>query len=321
MATGGQGFLAISRQASFGAATASWHYIPIISEGLTTNIEPLKEESIRQIYEEGESHDGVVSVEGDIVIEAHPTLIGNFLHGICGVSSTSAVLSGFVNQHIFTMTQDDFSQKCALPPYTIMVHRDVGSSYQFTDALFNGMTFEITAGGFMRMTIPVIARVSSLMDPETASFQASTPFAWDSASISVGAAANAEIETLSIGIENNLVGKTTLDGTRAFNSILRDGFRNFPISGQMDFTSQAEYNDFRVGSEQQLIVTITGETEINSGYYNIVKFDFPRFRYESYEANIGGPGQIMASFDGVGKYSLGSANALTITLQNTLGGY
>lgn len=321
MAFGTGGFLGISKQNSFGAATASWHYIPIINETLTTKIEDLIEESIQNRFEEGESHQGIISAEGDIVMEAHPVLLGHFLRGALGPSSYTAVLSGYVYSNIFPPTQDDWESKCTLPAYTIQVFRDVGSSYQFADAVVNALTLEVNAGAFARVTASVIARTSSLMNPSTTSYQTTTPWAWDACSVAIGGSANADMETLTLKIENSVEGVPTLDTTKRWSRMLRNGFRKFSLGGTMDFSSQDEYKAFRAGSMQQFTVNLKGDTAVSSGYYNELLIDIPSLRYASYEASIGGPNRLQATFEGNAKYNNGSGRALLITLQNSQGGY
>ena len=68
------GHIGISKQNSFGTATNSYDYMPIISETLTTNIEQLVEEGMRTRFDEGPSHDGLQTVAGDIVFEPHPII-------------------------------------------------------------------------------------------------------------------------------------------------------------------------------------------------------------------------------------------------------
>lgn len=321
MAFGTGGFVAISKQNSFGASTASWHYIPVINESLTTKIEDLIEESIQNRFEEGTSHQGLISVEGDIVMEAHPVLVGHFLRAALGPSSFSNVLSGYVYSNIFPPTQEDWEPKCTLPAYTIQVFRDVDSSYQFTDAVVNALTLDINAGAFSRVTASIIARTSSLMNPSTTSYQTTPPWAWDAASISIGGSANADIETLTLKVENSVEGVSTLDATKRWSRILRNGFRKFSLSGTMDFLNQDEYKAFRAGSEQQFTINLKDTTEVSSGYYNEMKIDIPSLRYATYEAAIGGPSRIQANFEGNAKYNSGSGRAMLITLQNSQGGY
>jgi hypothetical protein len=263
----------------------------------------------------------MISAEGDIVMEAHPNLIGHFLRGVLGPASFTNVLSGYVYNNIFPPTQTDWESKCTLPAYTIQVYKDVGSSHQFTDALINALTLEINAGAFSRVTASVIARTSSLMDPTTTSYQTTTPWAWDAASISIGGSANDDVETLSIKIENSIEGVSTLDTTKRWSRFHRNGARKFTISGAMDFVSQAQYNAFRAGSEQQFEVNVKGIAEVSSGYYNELNVKAPSMRLLSYEANIGGPNRIQANFEAEAKYNTGSGRALLITLQNSQGGY
>lgn len=319
MGFGTAGFLAVSRQNSFGTATNSWEYVPIISENLTTNIDQLVEESIRNRYEEGPSRQGLLSVTGDIVMEMNPLMIGHFFRGCFGPTSNTAV--GSVFDTYFLPTQSDFSSDCALPPYTLQVYRDVGSSWQFTDTLINAISVEINGNALARATVSVIARTSSLMPFTTAAFPTGDPWSWDAASVSIAGTANAAIETLTIKAENNIEGVITLDTTKRWNRMLRNGFRTFGISGTVDFTSQDEYNQFRSQTEQRFLVNLKGETEVGSGYTDNLLFDLPSVRYASFGAGISGPNRLQASFDGAGKYNTTSSYAFKATLTNTKNNY
>lgn len=319
MGFGTAGFLAISRQNSFGTATSSWQYIPIISENLTESIDQLVEESLRARYEEGPTRTGLISAAGDITMEPNPVMIGHFLRGLLGQSSGTAAGSAFT--HTFNPVQTNFDTNCALPPYTIQVYRDVGSSWQFTDAIVNAMTFEINANALVHATASVIARTSSLMPYTTASFNTGDPWAWDACSISIAGVGNAALETLSVSIENNIEGVVTLDTTKSWSRMLRNGLRTFGVSGTFDFTSQTEYNNFRSQAEQRFVVTVRGATEVSSGYYDTLTFDAPSVRYTSFEGGLSGPSRLQASFDGACKYNTGSAQAFKATLTNTRASY
>lgn len=319
MGFGSTGFLAISKQNSFGTATNSWEYVPILSENLTTNIDQLVEESIRNRYEEGPSRSGVISVAGDIVMEAHPLMIGHFLRGCLGPHSFTAV--GSVFDTYFLPTQTNFSSDCALPPYTLQVYRDVGSSWQFTDAIINALTIEMNASALVRATASVIARTSSLMAYSTAAFPTGAPWAWDATSVSIAGAGDSSLETLTLKIDNGIEGIVTLDTTKSWSRMLRNGFRSFELSGSLDFTSQAEYNIFRAATEQRFLLNVEGNTEVGSGYNETLLLDLPNVRYTSFDAGISGPNRLTASFNGAGKYNTTSSYAFKATLTNTKNNY
>ena len=73
-------------------------------------------------------------------------------------------------------------------------------------------------------------------------------------------------------------------------------------------------------AKQAFIITVTGQ-ECSSGYNTALEIIMPSVIYTAFPANIGGPGQIEASFTGKAKYNAGSATAIKFTLTNTLATY
>ena len=105
---------------------------------------------------------------GDIVFEPHPIYLGHFLNACIGNATSTLQTSAY--QHEFIPRQDDFDANFALQPYTVALFKNVGSSYQYTDAMIHTLAIEITAGGIINATATVHARGSALLDPTTASF-------------------------------------------------------------------------------------------------------------------------------------------------------
>lgn len=320
MGYGMKGHLMISAQQSFGTATASYDSVPIISESLTTAIERLVEEGMRGRFEEGPSHEGLLTVAGDVVFEPHPIMLGHFLRGVTGQASATVQDSAFLWE--FLPVASDFTPGvCALPPFTMQVHRDTGSAWQLTDAVINALTLEVSGGAIKRATASILARVSSLMDPGTPSYEAGDPWTWDASSISIAGAANSDFENYSITIENNLEGVTTLNATKLHAKYLRSDHRRFGISGGVCFVDQAEYNQFRAFNSQRFLITVSGVTTIAGSYHNDMTLDLPIVKYASYEAGIGGPGRITASFEGAAEYDTTSLYGFRATLVNTRATY
>ena len=312
--------LGISKQDSFGTATSSWDYMPIISESLTTNIEQLVEEGLRARFEEGPTHEGLLTVAGDIVFEPHPIMLGHFLRGVTGQASSSEVTSGSdVYEWEFLPKQTDFCAKCALPPFTLQVYRDEGSAWEFTDAIVHTLVLEIAGGGIVKGTASILSRISSLMTKTTPTFPSGDPWTWDATSISIGGTANADIENITITIENPIEGIMILDANKYHGKYKRTGFRNAKISGTMDFASQTEYNIFRAQTEQRYLATIKGATLPASA--NVLVLDMPDTRYTTFPINIGGPGRISIGYEGACKYDTTSSYAIRPTLTNTRAAY
>lgn len=315
MSYGNQGHIGISKQDAFKTATNSFDFVPFVSESLTTNIEEIIQENMLSRYDEGDAMEGIITVEGEIVFEPHPILLGHFLRGVCGQASSSNV--GSAMQWEFLPVQTEFNSDCALPPYTLQVHRDVGSAWQFTDALIHTIALEISGGAIMKCTASVMARISSLMNPTTPSFGDGEPFLWSQASISLAGVANSDFENMTVTIENPIEGVTLLDGTKMHGRYKRSGARTTKLSGTMDFVSQAEYNNFRSNSHQAIVITLTGATEVASGYPEVLKLDMPKVRWSDLNPQIGGPTRLSVSVEGNCKYDTTSSYAILPTLVNT----
>lgn len=312
------GHLGIARQNSFGTASTSWDFVPIISESLVTNIEALISETIQGRYEEGASYPGLLTVTGDVVFEPDPIMMGHFLKGVTGMSSGTLATSA--TNWIFQPSQTDFDDTTALPPYSLQVYRSTGLAWFFQDAVINKLSVNIKAGSVVRATASIMARVSSLGAKSVASYLSGDPYRWNQASYSAAGAANGDLEDLTITIDNGVEGVTFLDGTLAHGKYKRTGYRKSTISGTMDFSTQSQYAVFRQSSRQPMVLTLTGDN-IGGAAVNLLKFDMPEVRYSSFPIAMGGPGRVTVGFDGTLKYNASSACAIRMTMTNTRTSY
>lgn len=320
MAEGVLGHLAVSKQNSFGTNTASWNFIPIISESIVTGIEQIRRGSIVGRTAEGIAERGVERITGDISMEPHPIHLGFFLRGITGQSSSSNVTSvtGFQDyQHEFIPRNAKFDSKSALPPYTLQIHRDVTSAFQYTDALFTRVELNVQGNALVQMTAGVMARTTSIMAASTATFTEPSPWAWNVASLSIGAAAVDFAESLSVTIEQPIEGVIMLDGTRQINRFVRTNPTVVRVRGRVDFQDLTEFNAFKNQTQRRMLLTLG--TAAGSGPYMTV--DVPKLLYNTFPAQISGPGRIGVDFEASGEYDTSSSYAIRITLVNTVVSY
>ncbi len=321
MGYGMDGHLAIAAQNSFGTINvSSWDFVPILSETVTTAIEELKEEALQGRYDEGDSHEGLLTVAGDIVFEPHPIMLGHFLRGVTG--QASGVAAGDATEHEFIPTNSDFDiELCALPPFSMEIYRGSGNAWQFQDMIINALAIEITGGAIVRATASVLCRVSSLAAAATPAFDTDAPWTWDAASISIAGAANAELENITLTIDNQIEGVTLCNATKLHAKYKRTGFRSFGVSGNIDFSNQTEYGMFRASTQQRMVVHLKGETDASSGYPESLTLDIPQLRYTSFPVNMGGPGRISVGFEGNPKWDTSSSYSIRPTLINSRSAY
>ena len=313
------GYLSLSKQSAYGTATTSRVFIPFVSESLIENKNYIQIENMRSLYDAPNDVEGTNNVTGDIVFEPHPIYTGHFLRGCVGTPTSTLTTSSYV--HEFLPRQDDFSTDCALNPYTIEIFKSVGSAYQITDAQIHTLAFEITAGAIIKCTASVHGRAYAKVAKVTPSYIAAEPFNWVQTSVQIAGAANGELETATITIENPIEGVPTLNASLNEGKLLRSDFRTITVAGDQSFQTQAQEAKFRDGSLQPFKFSITGVQLGGAGQNNQLVFDMPDVRYNTFEYPIAGAGRITASYEGKAQYDTTSSYAARITLQNTLATY
>jgi len=313
------GYLSLSKQTDYGTATTNRVFIPFISENLIENKNYLQIENMRNLYDAPNDIEGINNVTGDIVFEPHPIYTGHFLRGCVGVPTSTLTTSSYV--HEFLPAQTEFDENCSLPPYTVEIFKNVGSAYQVVDAQIHTLAFEITAGAIIKCTASVHGRAYSKVAKQTPSYIAAEPFNWVQTSVQIAGAANGDLETATITIENPIEGIPRLNASLNEGGLLRSDFRSITVAGDMGFQNQAQEAKFRDGSLQPFKFSITGVQLGGAGENNKLVFDMPDVRYTTYEYPIAGAGRITASYEGKAQYDTTSSYAARITLQNTLSAY
>jgi len=318
MATGALGHAAISLQNSFDtvADPTSYYFFPFVSETLVHAIDLLTVEGIRASLVEPDVVVGLERAEGDLVMEPHPMHIGNFLRGVFGQASSTALNSDatmFDFTHTFNFRLVDFDlQKTPVPPYTVEIFRGAEESFLFTDTVFNRIELNIEAGALVRATVGAITRTVSLKTAETPLFQDFTPWTWAVASASIAGVGVDFVEQLSFIAEVPLEGILAL-GSRRYFKFGRTGFPNIRVSGRIDLGNLDEYDQFVAQAERRLFISLARTS--NSGETMLI--DIPSFRYEGFPVQVGGPGRITVDFSARGIFNVNSNQAATITLTNT----
>jgi len=321
MAYGMQGHLGIGFQSSYGTAmVTSYHYFPLISESLVETVPELVSEGMRSRLDEGNNFVGFKEIAGDIVIEAHPILLGKLVKAWCHITSyvPTAVASHYT--HEFMPAPVDFDAMAAVPPMTLEIYRDAGSAHQYYDCLLNTLTLEIAHGAIVKATAGIIGGNAGKVVKTAPTYLTGSEWTWDQASIQIGGVAVDEASTMTITLTNNLAAKGTLNGTKYANRIKRDGYRTVEIAGTMLFIDDTEFDLYRAQTKQAFVVNVAGQA-CSSGYNTAILIDMPEVIYTAFPPNIAGPGQIEAAFTGKAKYCVGSATAVKFTLTNTLATY
>ena len=304
----------IAKEVAFGTAVAATDYLAIKSESISHDIEEIVSEAIRGIVDEPASLEGLNSVAGDITLEVQPQTIGYLLRSALGASSTAGE-DPYV--HTFTPAQADFLTGCALPPYTLEVHRDLASAFQFAGCVVNNLEFTWGVDQkILQCKASILGKTVTLIAATSPTFEAANPFTWEQVTPKVGSPL-AAIDTLTavqITVDNALAAVATLNNTNLISRIRRDGFRKVTTQFTFEVEDLAEYNRFTAQSENAF------EFEFTSGADKI-KFTLPKVRYTSMPLAVNGAGRLTAAVAGKAKYDTVTSKAIEVVLTNSKASY
>jgi len=297
----------------------SIHFIPFLSENIKLTIPPMYSENIRGIYDEGDTYEGPRTVEGSIETEAQPIAVGAMLKSVLNLASST--LTDSVYLHVYKPRTADFDEFSCSDPVTAYVYLDTGSAMMYPDLNGSALELSIANGEFYKVKVDYTGGNFIQNAAQAASFPVGKRWTWDQSSVSLGGAGVAEISALTITLDESLEAQHTLNNSKYPSRIKRTGFRSISVDGTIKFDNQTEYQQFISQSERAMVITLTGNSDIASGYQDTIKIDLPAMRYEDYSPEASGPGLIEASFTGRAKYLTTSATAMQITLTNTVATY
>lgn len=275
MSSGSGAQLGITRCDSlYNSVTSVDAWTNFVSEGVEHTLNELEEGSLTGYKDAPPSHKGLDFGQGDIQFEPNPNAFGHFMRGAFGQSSGSILTQAGswgagsasplwdpfgtttglpVMRHRFLPRQSAWDERTFLPPYAMMVYKDVGSAFFFQGTVYHTIEWQIQAGQLVKATVGAMsrkveryARTSSIAALRSAGGR---PWVWDMASIQTGVnlaglAVNQNFEALNIRLETPLEGVVLLDGTKNYAEFQVNGFRRVNISGTLSFRNQEEYDAF-----------------------------------------------------------------------------
>lgn len=324
MKYGSLAHIGIGKETTWGTPVAASDYLKFNSEGISEEIEQIVLESMEGVVDEAASYEGLRSISGDVSFDVYPNSVGYLLRSAFGAPVTTqpdATNDPTVYKHEFTPVQSNFSSDSALPPYTLEVHRDFEQAFQYAGTVINNLTLNFgTDNKVMQGTAAVIAKKLSLIAKTIPSFDTTSPFLWNQATITISGTENADIQTLQFGVNNSLEGRATINGTKEISRISRSGKRTFPVSFTFDLKDLSEFTRFRSQNEISAKIELVG-ANISGTYNHTLTIDIPKLRYTAFPINVGGSESITAQVEGIAKYDNASSHAMKVTLINTMSSY
>ena len=311
------GFVGYAKESSGGIAVASTDYIEAFSENFQLNFDRYIKSNIRGSIIAADDIGGIKRIAGDVTITGDPEQLGHWLYAATGVQSNTEILSGTLNLHEFTISETDWDEYFALPPYTFEINRDVSSSQQFAGCNVSGLQFNIVPNNVLQVTASIIGKTETDIAKTTPTFTTSpvTPFAFDTCSVSWGGAAHDLIESLTISQQGNLEGIASLRASKLIRAIRRGGPTNVNINGAMSFENLTDYTAFKNETERALTVHLTRANSFS------LTIELPKTVITAYPVGAAGAERILVDFEGQGRYSQSDGYSIKYSLTNTTSGY
>lgn len=328
-----------------------------VSESVEHTLNELQEASITGYKDAPPSHKGIDFGQGEIQLEPNPNAIGAFMRGAFGQSSGSILTeagswgansgnalnmpAGYAGSrpvvlHRFVPRQSAWDERTFLPPYEMMIYKDLGSAFFFDGTIFNSIEFNFTAGQLVAATVSAMSRKVTRY-ARTSSIQAlrnpgGRPWVWDMASIQTGLgvsslAANTNFESLSIKLETPVEGVVLMDGTKNYAEYQVNGFRSVAMNGTISFRSQEEYDAFvayenrfmRVAARNVNSALLIGNPA-SANYYNL-ELDVPLTKFLTWSTPVGGPNRLITNFTARAEFDVTSLYQIEARLTNTTSAY
>lgn len=316
-AQGTLGFVGIAKESTWGTAVGATDYFEIMSENMTTGIDAFPVRNAFAGFYEPDDYAGARRNGGDMVMFGQPVSLGHLLKAAFNTMSHTAVLSGFLHRLNFSTVKSEFADGVPSQPYTLEVHRDVGSSFRYTGAVCNRLQLALAPNQDLRATVNWIAKAQGFVARSAPTFPSSSsdPFTFDAASLSLGGSATARWEAFNLTVNNNLNGILRFNNTNEIAAIRRSDSQVVRIGGTLDFIDAAEFQDFTAQTERELKLNIFRSQSFN------ITLTAPRFVYRTFPTGIPGRDRLTVAFEGNARYSVGSGLAIDIGLTTTKSNY
>ena len=305
-------------QASFGTSNvASQYQVPFVKESLALTVDQLLDPAMYGRFGESPHYQGKRGVGGGIDTVPMPTFLGLLLYGACGRDAVTFAAS--IATHKFRpLDVADWDSIAALPPFSVLVNRDVASAFLYYDTLINGLTLDFANGELLKATVDLLggkyidnAKVAAVQPVEK-------EITWDQFSVSYGGQ-GMNVRRGQVKLMNNLT-PIYLMGNSIWPAFIK---RSAAVQVQgnltLQFTTASHYADFIAATQTERQLLVNFQSIVGSP--SNLKIDVPKTRLMRFAPQVGGPGPVEVQVDFAGKYDTTSSYQLEFTMVNTRAAY
>lgn len=304
----------LSAQSSFGTINvASLRSIALISESIEHKVEQLMEASFYAEFGESPRYGGKRSSAGKISFEPKPTWLGAMLQAACGQSSVSFTASLATWKFRPLNLADWDPLQAALPPYSLLIDRQVGSAMTYWDMCVDKLNLTVAAGQLLKADADWLGGQYSHQAKSTAVYppKQEAPWNWAQGSVSYGGAALGQLLSLNVQLSNNLEQRWTLQANSGNPTHMK---RKGPVSvaGAMSilFSSNSLMDQFLQQATARLVAT----WQVGSFLFQV---DMPKFRPTGWNITAKNAGSLEAALSFVAEVDPTSAYQVEYTLSNS----
>lgn len=310
--------LALVFQNSFGTAGSvnSLHQIPLLNEDLGLDQDELISQNLNGRFDEGDAYSGRRRYGGGIEAEAQPQALGALITSV--VNDPTQTDSG-ASLATFDWEPRTGDFDATIPQRPISFYKylvDGGSAQLFYDLVGSRLELSVTEGGFMLVRPSYLGGKTSAVASQSLTLDSTPRLPWNTTSLSLGGAANADFRSITITHDEQLEERFTLDGTLTTNRVKRNAARTIRVAGTLIFENQDELDNFKAEATQRFVLSLKSATEVQSGYPYGLEIIIPSFKWLQFPVNIQGPGEIEVNFQAKGEYNAGSGTSIHYTLYN-----
>lgn len=314
---GALGYVGLGKESSGGIPVPTTAFFEALSEDVSNNPDRFEYVNIYGRLTQPRDMLGLNKIEGNLEIPVNAFNIGHILTAAIGPATVTSISAGLRRFSWKVNSLSQWDERFALQPYTLEVSRDVGSAQAYFGTQFGSTEFSVGPNQELRMSAGLMAIGEAIRAtvPPTFPDSPTFPFAFDTASLSIGAQAFQDAENWSWTLENNLEAVGTLWNSRNVRKIRRTDFVMPMMAMTIELNNLTEYQNFLARQERAVSMSFTRADSFK------LEFLLPSVEYTTFPMGMGDRGRIMVDVEARANYHAGSATSFEVGLTTVATAY
>lgn len=279
VAIGASGILGVALEVTSGTYLAPTKSIPINSESLKFNINPVERRPIRGTAGLVGLVPGNGSVEGDVEFDVTTDTLLYFL-----IATRCTYVKTGAGPYVYTFTPTSN----AVPTKTLSISVSRGGVvFGYTGCVVNSFTLNVGDDGKMTITVSILGRNEASAAALTPVWPTAPVFNAGMYSLQIPTATQIyDADTFEFSSEDNGQANARLKNTPGA-SFVNFGESNASVKVDRDFETRTDYDAYKAGTARSITLVATADAS------NIVSISTPVAIANTYDVNIGGQGDLL----------------------------